>query len=85
MSAYNDTHDLEVQDEKPDNLPGPKLSPEPCGCSRVRGICDLFRAARKVFVLHNSYFQDVQTVGLKQQVNFIRELKTRTALLLPYI
>ena len=38
MAANNDSHNFKIQDKKPDNLPGEKLTLEPCSSGWNRWI-----------------------------------------------
>ncbi len=52
MAPDDDPHDLEIENEKPDDLPWEELAPESCctGWSGRKGY--LFRARGDVFFLH---------------------------------
>jgi len=52
MTADNDTHDFEVENEEPDDLPGKELTPEPGGAGWSGREGNLFRAWGDVFFLH---------------------------------
>jgi hypothetical protein len=56
MSANDDAHDFQVQHEKPDNLPGKELAPEPCRSGWIGGIRNLFWAGNNMFFLHDRLF-----------------------------
>lgn len=52
VASDDNPHDLEVENEKPDDLPGEELAPESgCACWSGREI-DLFRAGGDVLFLH---------------------------------